>query len=304
MSRDKLLYFGSFAAIYIIWGSTYLFNKILVTELPPLIIATIRFGIAAILIFGISFIRKDNLRITRKQFWNTTILGFLFLTYGNGAAVWALKYIDSGLAAVIISTQPLFLIIMLWFLDRKPFLPMQIVGVFFGMIGMYLLLGQDVLTMNEGYWIGIALIISCLLSWGLGSIFVGRADLPKNTFISSGYQMLMGSIMLCLGSLIFGESWAGIAEMHLKLWGSMWFLIIFGSIVAFTAFNYLLKRESPEKVATNTYVNPVVAMLLGWWILDEVITPLSIVSVILLLTGVYFIQSSKTTFRKNKKGIV
>ena len=134
----------------------------------------------------------------------------------------------------------------------------------------------------------------CLLSWSYGSLFVGKADLPLNYFVNTGYQMLTAGILLIIASNLFGETWSYPTEWSSPTQISMILLILFGSIVAFTSFNYLLKTVSPEKVATSTYVNPIIALLLGWYFLNEQLTPQSIVAAAILLTGVYFINTNKT----------
>jgi len=132
-----------------------------------------------------------------------------------------------------------------------------------------------------------------MCSWAYASIFVGKVDLPKNYFVNTGYQMLIGGFMLLIVSLLLGETWISPTEWNTQVLWSVIMLIVFGSIVAFTAFNYLLQKVSPEKVATNSYVNPIIALALGWYFLDEVITTQSVIAAVILLTGVYFINSKK-----------
>ncbi len=283
----------SFLAIYIIWGSTYLFNKILVEDLPPFLFAGLRFVLAGIIIFVISLVRGKLGPISKKQLKNSAWIGFLFLTVGNGCVVWGLQFIDSGFTALLISTQPLITIVFMYFIDAKPILAKSIIGVVLGMVGIYLLVNQNELDFGPNKWLGIGAVFIALFSWGYGSIVVSKADLPQNSFISSGYQMVIGGGMMLVVSLFLGEAVDGLFAMDARAMWSMAYLIIFGSIVAFTAFNYLLKHVSPEKVATSTYINPIVALLLGWWVLDEIITEQSIIAAIILLTGVYFINSSK-----------
>lgn len=285
----------AFFAIYVIWGSTYLLNKIAVTELPPFMLAGIRFVIAGFLIFIIAKVLGLSVKISKKQLLNTTIAGFLFLTFGNGVVVWALKYVDSGFAALEISAQPLVVLLLMRVLQGKKIQPMSIIGVFLGIIGIYLLVSQKELVTKEGAVIGMLMIFACMLSWGYGSLFVGKADLPKNYFVNTGYQMVTGGILLLLSSLCFGEVWTSPTKWSSAVLWSMLLLILFGSIVAFTAFNYLLKTVSPEKVATSSYVNPIIALILGWFFLNEQITAQSVVAAIVLLTGVYFINTKKNT---------
>lgn len=292
-SKNIVLIVVAFFSIYVIWGSTYLLNKIAVTELPPFMLASIRFTIAGILIFIIAKIIGFSLKITLKQFVNTMVAGFLFLTFGNGVIVWALKYVDSGFAALEISAQPLVVLLLMRFFDGKKIKLMSVVGVVLGVIGIYLLVSQKEIITQEGTMLGIIMIFTCMLSWGYGSLFVAKANLPENFFVNTGYQMFTGGIMLLLSSLLFGETWIYPTEWSQPVQLSMVLLIIFGSIVAFTSFNYLLKSVSPEKVATSTYVNPIIAMALGWYFLNEQITTQSIIAAVILLTGVYFINTKR-----------
>jgi len=291
--RNVPLIISAFFAIYVIWGSTYLLNKIAVAELPPFMLAGVRFTVAGLLIFGIAAILGKSLRITRKQLGNTILVGFLFLSFGNGVVVWALKYVDSNFAALEISAQPLIVLLMMWILQGKKIQATSLVGIFLGIIGMYLLINQKAVLQQENALLGIGMIFSAMLAWAYGSLFVGRAEFPKNFFVNTGYQMFTGGLMLGLMSLAFGETWSLPTSWSVETNWSMLLLIIFGSIAAFTSFNYLLKNVSPEKVSTNTYVNPIVAMFLGSYFLDEPISLQSITAAGILLTGVYFINTKK-----------
>lgn len=287
------LIIGAFFAIYVIWGSTYLLNKVAVAQLPPFMLAGVRFLVAGMLIFGIAMAMGKTLRVTRKQFLNSLFAGFLFLSFGNGVVVWALKFVDSNFAALETAAQPLVILLMMWILQGKKIQPMSLVGILLGMVGMYLLINQNTVMQHENGLSGVLMIFAAMLAWGYGSLFVGKADLPPNYFVNTGYQMLTGGVILGVMSLAFGEPWIPFAEWTGPTLWSMVLLILFGSIVAFTSFNYLLKKVSPEKVATNTYVNPIVAMLLGGYFLKEPITLQSIAAAAILLTGVYFINTGK-----------
>ncbi|MBG7612347.1 EamA family transporter [Polaribacter sp. BAL334] len=293
MKNSKLLIILAFIAIYVIWGSTYLFNKIAVTELPPFFLASIRFFVAGSLMILLAKIFKQDLRISKKQLTNSMIASFFFLIYGNGVFVWALKYVDSGFGALISASQPIFVLLLLRLIDRKPMKRKSIIGISLGMFGMYLLVSQQELTTSENSLLGIFMILTCVLSWSYGSVFVSKAQLPKSFMVSTGYQMLFAGAVLCFASLSFQEEWISPFDWSPKVLGSLIFLIIFGGIVAFTSFNYLLKAVDTEKVSTSAYVNPVIALLLGWFFLDEILTTQSIIASIILLTGVYFITTVK-----------
>ncbi|MBQ4915130.1 EamA family transporter [Maribacter sp. MMG018] len=291
--RNTGLIILAFFAIYVIWGSTYLLNKIAVTELPAFMLAGMRFVTAGCLIFLIAKFSGIPLKISRQQLINTIIAGFLFLTFGNGVVVWALKYVDSGFAALEISAQPLVVLLLMRVIQGKQIKAMSLVGVALGMVGIYLLVSQQQIISKEGALTGMILIFTCMLSWAYGSLFVGKANLPKNYFVNTGYQMVTGGVMLFVISLAIGEKWVSPVNWSTPVKWSMILLVLLGSIVAFTAFNYLLKVVSPEKVATSSYVNPIIAMLLGWYFLQEEITLQSAVAAIILLTGVYFINTKK-----------
>jgi len=290
--NKKLIIIVAFFIIYVIWGSTYLLNKIAITQLPPFYLSGIRFTLSGILIAGIAKLMRLKLAITRKQFLNCIISGFLFLVYGNGVFVWALKYVDSGFAALEAATQPLFVLLLMRLIDRKEIKRKSIIGIVLGLIGMYLLVSQQEIVTNQDSIIGILMIFTCVLAWSYASVFVSKADLPASFFVSTGYQMFIAGILLMLTSILFGEDWISPFSWNMSVQWSVIGLIIFGSIIAFSAFNFLLKEVSAEKVATSAYVNPIIALFLGWIVLDEQLTLQSIIAAIILLTGVYFITAS------------
>ncbi|MAM22770.1 EamA family transporter [Croceibacter atlanticus] len=298
MKSNPLLIIVAFFSIYVFWGSTYVMNKLAVTELDPLMLACIRFTTAGSLIFIIAKCLKLSLKISKKQLLNCALAGFLFLAYGNGMFVWALQFVDSGFAAIEASLQPLLILVLMRIVDRKPIKLKSVVGIILGIIGIYLLVSQQELTTQEGSVLGMLVIFTCVLSWCIGSVFVSKAELPKNFFVNTGYQMLLGGFMLGIASVITGETWSFPTTWQTSTQLSILGLIFFGSIAAFTSFNYLLKVVSTEKVATSAYINPIIAIFLGWYFLDETITTQTLVSAAVLLTGVYFINSSK----KMKKG--
>ena len=290
MNITRLL---AFLSIYLIWGSTYLLNKIAVGQLEPFMLAGVRFLSASFLMFLIVKVSSKSLKVTLVQLKNAAIAGFLFLAIGNGVVVWALSYVDSGLAALTIASQPLIVLLLLWIIENKRIKLFSWVGVFVGLLGMYLLISQNQITSSPESLKGIIMIIGCVITWGYASIFVGKAELPKNYLVNSAYQMFFGSLWLILMSMIKQEHWISPDEWEINVKWSMLGLIIFGSIVAFTSFNYLLRTVSPEKVATSTYINPIVAMVLGFLVLKETISTQSVVAAVVLLTGVYFINMKR-----------
>ncbi|MEH6705939.1 MAG: EamA family transporter [Galbibacter orientalis] len=293
-ASNKVLIVLAFIAIYVIWGSTYFLNKIAVTELPPFMLAGLRFVTAGIIAFIIAKSIGLDIKVSKKQFINTSIAGFLFLAIGNGFVVWALKYVDSGFAALEMSAQPLIVLLLLRILEGKKIKFMSFIGVGLGILGIYLLVSQNTVSNKENSIVGIGVIFLCMISWAYASIFVSKAKLPKHFFVNSAYQMFMGGIFLLTLSLTLGEQWTAPNTWQTDTQLALLALILLGSIVAFTSFNYLLRVVSPEKVATSTYVNPIIALFLGWFFLEEHITLQSIIAAAILLTGVYFINTKKT----------
>ena len=204
MNITKVL---AFVSIYLIWGSTYLLNKIAVGQLEPFMLAGIRFLSASFLMFLIVKVSGKSLKVTLVQLKNAAIAGFLFLAIGNGVVVWALSYVDSGLAALTISSQPLIVLLLLWIIENKRIKLFSWIGVFIGLLGMFLLISQNQITSSPESLKGILMIIGCVITWGYASIFVGKAELPKNYLVNSAYQMFFGSIWLISMSMIKQEHW-------------------------------------------------------------------------------------------------
>ena len=292
--KSNIIKYLAFFSIYTIWGSTYMLNKVVVSELPPFMLAGIRFCTAGVLMLFLARSLKKDIRISLQQMKNSMIAGFLFLAIGNGVVVWALSYVDSGFAALIIASQPLIVLLLLRIIEKKPIKKLSWVGVGIGFIGMLLLVTQEQIRQDESSLLGILMIIGCVITWGYASIFVGKADLPGNYLVNSGYQMVFGGISLVLMSLVKNEDWIVPTLWSTPVLWSMLGLIVFGSLVAFTSFNYLLKTVSPEKVATSTYINPIVAMVLGAVVLNETLSGQSIMAALILLTGVYFINMKRS----------
>ncbi|MFV0248863.1 MAG: EamA family transporter [Tenacibaculum sp.] len=291
MKKTATLIVLAFFSVYIIWGSTYLWNKIAVAEIPPMLLAAIRFSSAGILLMLLARIMKKSLSISKRQFVNSSIAGFLFLVYGNGVAVWALKYIDSGFAALLASTEPILVLLLMYLMDGKKIQVRSIIGVCLGVLGMYLLVGQKEITTSKDIILGTLMMLSCVLSWSYGSVFVSKHNLPKSFLVSTGYQMLVAGGLLFVTSLVLNETWSLPSSWSAKTQITMILLIVFGGAVAFTSYNYLLKKVSPDKATTFAYVNPVIALILGWYFLDEKISFQSAIASAVLLLGVYFINS-------------
>lgn len=292
---DNWLIIVCFAIIYIVWGSTYLFADFALDQVPAFKLCGYRYLISGALLAMIVYGFYSPVRPTRKQLINACIAGIVFLGLGTGGAIWALNFLDTGLTALIISAEPLIILLMMWVVNRKRPPSQAFWGIAFAIVGAFLLVSQKALVSSPEQWKGVMVIFASMLAWGMGSIFVSKAELPESQGLNSAIQMVVGGSATMLISLGLGERGASIIDFTSLTWISIWFLVIFGSVMAFTAFNYLLRTVSTEKVVTNTYVNPVIAMFLGWSFNDEPLTKMSILAACFMLSGVFIINSSKGT---------
>lgn len=290
---DRQLIIAAFAAVYFIWGSTYLFNYMAIASIPPFLMSGTRFLFAGSLLY-VWGSWKGEATTTSKQWLNSAILGTLFLTLGTGAVVWALQFIDTGISALIVAIEPLLIMLLLWALFGQKPRWQGILGALIGMAGMAILIGQPMLTNTGETRMGLLAIAVALIAWGFASIYVSRMDLPVSRLRRSALQMITGGGGLLTYSLLSGEAstfhWTQLTSSSAWSW---LYLVFFGSIIAFSSFNYLLAKVSPEKVATSTYVNPVVALGLGWGFNGELISEQSLLAAAVLLTGVFFINQGK-----------
>lgn len=291
--RDLWLIIGAFAAVYIAWGATYLFNYFAIQAIPPFLMSGGRFLAAGSALYIFLLLRKTPAPTLRQWMWSI-LLGILFLALGTGGMVWALQYIDTGFAALLVAIDPLVIMLLLWLIQGVRPGRGGLFGAILGMIGMYLLLGQPQMTAHPKAWLGLIAVSVSLLAWAFASIFVSKLDLPANRIQRSAMQMLGGGVVLVVFSVLSGEAQRfSLAAVDWKAGLSWLYLVAFGSILAFSCFNYLLSKVSPEKVATSTYVNPLVALVLGWAFNNETITNTALVAGGLMLTGVYFINAVK-----------
>lgn len=290
---ERYLIILSFLAIYFIWGSTFLANAWALQAFPPFLLSAIRFLTAGgiLLLFTYS---KGQKGVTLIQLRNACIMGVFMLGIGTGSAMWSIQFLDTGVVALFIGGQPLLLVIFTWILLAQRPGWMKWLGLALGLAGVVVLVTQDQLSLEPGALKGFIAILIALVSWAISAIYFKRVDLPSSKSFSASVQMLAGGVFLFLISLIMQED----AGMILKKWSyqtflSALYLITFGSLIAYSAFNYLLLKVDATQVTTTNYVNPVIAMLLGWWLNEEVLTQQSLIAAALLIGGVVFINSDK-----------
>lgn len=296
----------AFAVVYLVWGSTYVANIIAIESIPPFVLIASRLLVAGTVLFGFAYARKNLVRRrrrgdgagtwtwpTRRVWRNLALTAFLFLTVGLGAVVWAEQYIESGPTALLVALEPLAVVLVLWGFDRERPRWQAFVGIALGIAGTALLVGEDANFSGEGVAWGIAAIGVAIFAWAVGSVLTARLRLPEDRLSTAAYQMLLAGAFAVPLAGAMGDfaafEWSAVTARSAWAWG---FLVVFGSIIAYSAFLYLLKEVSPEKVATSTYVHPVVALTLGVLIRDEVVTLQTGLACVVLLTGVLFVNAT------------
>ncbi|HET9906699.1 MAG TPA: EamA family transporter [Anaerolineales bacterium] len=282
-------------ALYIVWGSTYLAIRIAVETLPPFLHAGLRFLISGLVLVVWRRAAGDAMP-TRNQWKSLTIIGTLLLLGGNSLVAVAEQRIASGIAALIIGTVPLWLVV-IEFLRPGGTRPawQALVGLIIGFAGIYLLVGPTELSGGLQFdALGTILLMIAAFLWSLGSIYSRSADLPKSALMMTGGEMLAGSIPIFIVSLLFGE-WGtfNIAQVSTASWLALLYLITFGSMVGFVAYIWLLQNAPISLVATYAYVNPLVAVLLGNWFAAEELTPRILIGAVIIIGSVVFINSAR-----------
>lgn len=291
-----------FAIIYLVWGSTYLANKFAIDSIPPVLMSASRLLAAGTILTGITLLLGHSLRISRLHLKNVAISGLLFLGVGLAGVVWAEQFIDSNTAAVIVALEPLAVVLVMWLWSKKRPGWTSWVGVGLGIVGSWLLFSQSIIIEGFWDWMGVLAVFVSITAWAFGSVFIARADMPDSKLVTSSYQMLIGGLFLLPFAYFMGDfTDFTLHQVEPNSWIAFAFLVFLGSIVAFSAFNYLLKNVSPDKVATSTYVHPVVAIALGWWLRDEIITLQTIGAVLVMLVGVLFVNAGPNILSRRKR---
>lgn len=282
---------AAFAAIYVIWGSTYLAIKYAVETLPPLMMAGTRFVIAGSILYA--FVRLRGVpRPSRIHWKSTAIIGGLLLLGGNGGVVWAEQTVPSSVAALLITSVPIWMVLVEWLRPggAKPGLAVA-AGVVLGFAGVVLLVGFD--NIGDGQRldrVGALILICGSFCWSLGSVWSRSMKLPSSPLMVTSMEMLCGGAMLLAAGLTIGEA-SEISRDRISLLSvaSLCYLIIFGSLVAFTSYVWLLKVSTPARVSTYAFVNPVVAVLLGVTVGGEPFGGKTVLASIVILAGVILI---------------
>lgn len=290
--RTKLIL--NLLSVYTLWGSTYLFIHFMTENMPPLYMAGCRLLTAGLILYPFARL-TGSARPSRQEWLAAGLIGILLLSVANGGMTVALQYIPTGVAALLAGMLPLFIMVLNWltFSKVRP-TRLAMAGLLVGLVGIGLLVkpGGFKATSTES-WLGILLIMFCNLSWATGTLLSGRMKLPTQV-VSSAVQMLVGGGVLLLVSLVVEPvSLFSISHAPTKAIGALVYLIIFGSLIGFSSFAWLARNAPPQLLSTYAYVNPVVAMLLGWAFAGEALTGQSLASALIIVAGVVLISFGK-----------
>jgi drug/metabolite transporter (DMT)-like permease len=282
-------------AIYLVWGSTYLAIRYAVETIPPFIMAGTRYLIPGILLLVWRRLAGDPAP-TRRQWIAGAIVGLFLLLGGNGLVSWAEQRVESGVAALIVGTAPIWMVLFDAALARKRPRWQVIVGLLTGLGGIILLIGPDSLFSGHSHYdlLGFGTLMLAALLWSMGSIYSRDADLPRSPLLGTSIEMLAGSAGLFIASLVSGEwkTFNIVAVSQHSLLGLL-YLILFGTLVGFVAYTWLLRNAPISLVSTYAYVNPLVAILLGNWLAQEPLNWHVVLSAAIIIVSVMLINSFK-----------
>ena len=299
--RHPLL-LAAYGAIYFIWGSTYLGIRFAVETLPPFLSGGARFVFAGVFLLAWARFRGTE-RPTPRGWVNAAKLGFIMILLGYGGVMWAERIVPSGIAALILAVEPLWFFVLDWlvFKSARPRMK-EWAGLALGFIGTFYLaiMGQGVsgFQATPGYRTGTLVILCCSLGWVFGSLVSRRTHVADSTFLGAGMEMTAGGVLLGIAGFLLGEGADFIpTQASLRSCLALAYLAVFGSIIAFTAFVWLLKVEPARRVATHGFVNPLVAVFLGWSLGGEPVTPQ-----MLAAAGVIVVSVMLITLRNEDDG--
>jgi drug/metabolite transporter (DMT)-like permease len=287
----------AFAAIYLIWGSTYLAIRFAIETIPPYLMGGVRFLIAGGVLYAV--LRWRGVRAPSRRQWRAAlIVGGLLLWGGNGGVMIAEQYVPSSLAALIVAMVPLWMVLLNWrWSDRVRPSPGTLLGVGLGLVGIALIAAPGQAAAEGAVNpIGLLILVLASLSWSIGSLYSRKSSLPANALLATSLEMLAGGALLLIAGLLLGQG-AQIRFDHISLLSlaALGYLIVFGSLIGFTAYVWLLKVSTPARVSTYAFVNPVVAVFLGGVFAGEELSLRVLVAAAVIIVAVMLITLNQTT---------
>jgi drug/metabolite transporter (DMT)-like permease len=280
----------AFFAVYVCWGMTYLAMRVAVVDIPPHLLSGSRFVVAGLMLYAWTRLRGEAPPTARQWRW-AVLIGGLLLLGGNASVAWAEERVPSGLAAVLIAVAPIWMVGMEW--ARGGIRPSKrvIAGLFLGLLGLVLLVSSRASANTRVDPRGAVILILASASWAWGSVISKSAPLPKSPFLATSMEMIGGGLLLLLTAGVAGQ-FAQFQPARVSGFAALaWcYLVVFGSLVGFTAYIWLLGVTSIAKAGTYAYVNPIVAVLMGWAILHEQVTTRMLLAAAVILVGVALVN--------------
>lgn len=289
--QEQFKFIAAFAAIYIIWGSTYLAIKFALETIPPFLMMGIRSASAGIILY--LWNRSRGTEQVKKEHWLAiVIIAIAFFLVGHGLLAWGQKKVPSGLAALLVASEPLWIATIESLLVRDfKVTPRTVTGLVLGFIGISLLITPwEELGTNHVDTIPALVIVLGALSWSGGAVYSRVAKLPKSPILAAGLELIVGGLLLIAGGLLMGEGKQLLMnEITTRSLFGLGYLILFGSVITFTAYVWLLSVTSATRISTHSYVNPVIAVFLGWAIAGESLSLHIIVPTVIVVISVYLV---------------
>ena len=302
-SPSPIMVILAFAAVYMIWGSTYFFILKAIQGFPPFLLGAIRFIAAGLLMLGWSLIRREQVFV-KKTIKHAFISGSLMLFIGNGAIIWVEQYLPSAMVAIIVSSAPIWFVLLdkpLWAENFKS--KATILGLITGFAGVILLFGERIINSDtSNVHIGVSSMIFLItgsIAWAGGSLYSKYKSPEGSASVNTAWQMLWGGLIFIPGSILRNE-WQDVqwANITMDAWLSVLYLVFMGSIVGFSAYVWLLKVRPVTQVSTYAYVNPVVAVILGVFFAKEIISLVQVIRLVIILGSVLLINLHKYTQKR------
>ncbi|MFY9588766.1 MAG: EamA family transporter [Actinomycetota bacterium] len=294
MRRGTPTLWVALAIVYTVWGSTYLAIRVAIETLPPMLMASVRFLIAGGLLYAIAIRGGDRAddRPGWRQWRAAAIVGTLLFLGGNGGVVWAEQRVSSGVAALIVASVPLWMALIAFGALKERLPRVAVAGLIVGFIGTAILINPSGSESIDT--LGALAVVGASIAWAIGTLYAGRAPLPSRGFVSAAMQMICGGVALGVVAVAGGE----LGKIHPENFSrssllALAYLIVFGAIVAFSAYSYIVQNARPAIVSTYAYVNPVIAVMLGWAFLDEHVGPTTLLAGAIIVIAVAMIVSSK-----------
>ena len=288
-SKTKLAL--AFAALYTIWGSTYLAIKFAIETIPPYLMSAGRFIVSGLILYLWSRWRGSEAP-SRRQWRDAAIVGTMLLGLGNGAVGWAEQRVPSGITALLVASVPMWAVLIDWWRPhgKRPSVIVAI-GLLIGLAGVGILAAPQFGGASPGAGLGATVLIFGSISWAAGSIYSRQSDRPSSALMSTALQMIAGSASLLLIGIVLGElGRLDFSAVTMKSFLGWAYLVTFGGLVGFTAYAFVLRETTPAKATTYAYVNPIVAVLLGWAFANEPLTMRTMVAAGIILAGVAMIS--------------